>query len=95
MYAFIFTMVLALSVKSMGIMWIAIEGTTLASAFFSRFLYNDKQALEAAWKYDNNMLCGNCNFASWNNIFASCIYRRTKKHSISWIGLRCLTMQNY
>lgn len=50
MYAFMFTMVLALTVKNMGIMWIAIEATTLASAFLVGF-YNDKKAIEAAWKY--------------------------------------------
>lgn len=50
MYSFIFTMVLALTVKNMGIMWIAIEATTLASAFLVGF-YNDKHSLEAAWKY--------------------------------------------
>ena len=50
MYSFIFTMVFALTVKNMGVMWIAIEATTLASAFLVGF-YNDKQALEAAWKY--------------------------------------------
>ena len=50
MYSFLFTMVLALTVKNMGIIWIAIEATTLASTFLVGF-YNDKQALEAAWKY--------------------------------------------
>lgn len=50
MYSFIFTMILALTVKNMGIMWIAIEATTLASAFLVGF-YNDRYALEAAWKY--------------------------------------------
>lgn len=50
MYSFIFTMILALTVKNMGIMWIAIEATTLASAFLVGF-YNDKYSLEAAWKY--------------------------------------------
>ncbi|KUO49852.1 MAG: NADH-ubiquinone oxidoreductase [Desulfitibacter sp. BRH_c19] len=50
MYSFMFTMVLALTVKNMGIMWIAIEATTLASAFLVGF-YNNKQSLEAAWKY--------------------------------------------
>ena len=34
----------------MGIMWIAIEATTLASAFLVGF-YNNKNAIEAAWKY--------------------------------------------
>ena len=50
MNSFLFTMVLALTVKNMGIMWIAIEATTLASVFLVG-LNNDKHALEAAWKY--------------------------------------------
>lgn len=50
MYLFLFTMVLALTVKNMGIMWVAIEATTLASVFLVGF-QNDKFALEAAWKY--------------------------------------------
>lgn len=50
MFSFIFTMMLAITVKNMGIMWIAIEATTLASAFLVGF-YNHKQAIEAAWKY--------------------------------------------
>ncbi|NLP30360.1 MAG: hydrogenase 4 subunit F [Clostridiales bacterium] len=50
MHLFIFTMVLALVVKNMGIMWIAIEATTLASVFLVGF-DNDKFSLEAAWKY--------------------------------------------
>lgn len=50
MHSFLFTMVFALTVKNMGIMWIAIEATTLASAFLVGF-YNNKHSLEAAWKY--------------------------------------------
>lgn len=50
MYTFIFTMILALTVKNMGLMWIAIEATTLASAFLVGF-NNNKHALEAAFKY--------------------------------------------
>ena len=50
MYSFIFTMVLALTVNNIGIMWIAIEATTLTSVFLVGF-YNGKNALEAAWKY--------------------------------------------
>lgn len=50
MYLFMFTMILALTVKNMGVMWIAIEATTLASVFLVGF-HNDKFALEAAWKY--------------------------------------------
>jgi hydrogenase-4 component F len=50
MYAFIFTMLLALMVKNIGVMWVAIEATTLASAFLVGF-YNGKDSIEAAWKY--------------------------------------------
>ena len=49
-YAFLFTMILALTVENIGIMWIAIEATTLASAFLVGF-YNNKSTIEAAWKY--------------------------------------------
>ena len=49
-YAFLFTMILALTVNNMGVMWIAIEATTLASVFLVGF-QNDKHSLEAAWKY--------------------------------------------
>lgn len=48
--AFILSMVLALSTSNMGVMWIAIEATTLASVFLVGF-YNNKTAIEAAWKY--------------------------------------------
>lgn len=50
MHTFLFTMVLALTVNNLGILWIAIEGTTLASTFLVGF-HNDKHTLEAAWKY--------------------------------------------
>ena len=50
MYSFLFTMVLAITVNNIGVLWIAIEGTTLASTFLVGFR-NDKHALEAAWKY--------------------------------------------
>ncbi|MDD3169187.1 MAG: proton-conducting transporter membrane subunit, partial [Eubacteriales bacterium] len=50
MYSFLFTMILALTVNSIGVLWIAIEGTTLASTFLVGF-HNDKHSLEAAWKY--------------------------------------------
>jgi hydrogenase-4 component F len=49
-YAFIFTMILVVTTQNLGLMWIAIEATTLASAFLVGF-YNNKEAIEAAWKY--------------------------------------------
>lgn len=50
MYVFLFAMVLALTVNNIGILWVAIEATTLASAFLVGF-QNDRNSLEAAWKY--------------------------------------------
>jgi hydrogenase-4 component F len=49
-YAFILTMVLVVTTQNLGLMWIAIEATTLASAFLVGF-YNNKHSIEAAWKY--------------------------------------------
>ena len=49
-YAFIFTMILTVLTPNIGVLWIAIEGTTLASAFLVGF-YNNKSSVEAAWKY--------------------------------------------
>ncbi|QLH74949.1 MAG: hydrogenase 4 subunit F [Methanomassiliicoccales archaeon] len=47
---FLFTMLVVVSSNNMGIMWIAIEGTTLASAFLVGF-YEKDTSIEAAWKY--------------------------------------------
>ncbi len=48
--AFILTMILSLTVSNLGVMWIAIEATTLASVFLVGF-HSGKAAIEAAWKY--------------------------------------------
>lgn len=50
MYIFVFTMYLALVSANLGIMWVAVEGTTLATALLVGF-YNKRNSLEAAWKY--------------------------------------------
>lgn len=44
---FIFAMLLASSANNLGILWVAIEGTTLATAFFINF-YDLKSTIEAA-----------------------------------------------
>jgi len=46
----IFTMTSVLIVGNLGLMWVAVEATTLASAFLVAFYFNHS-ALEAAWKY--------------------------------------------
>ncbi len=47
---FFFAMFLAVATMSPIVMWIAIEATTLSTAFLISF-YNKKSATEAAWKY--------------------------------------------
>lgn len=46
----VFSMVLVALANNLGILWIAIEGTTLASIFLVMF-YGRDTSLEAAWKY--------------------------------------------
>jgi hydrogenase-4 component F len=47
---FLFAMLVVPATNSLGVLWIAIEGTTLASLFLVSF-YGTREALEAAWKY--------------------------------------------
>jgi hydrogenase-4 component F len=52
---FNFTMLLALLTNNMGILWVALEGATLATVLLIS-LYRTPASLEAAWKYF--ILCG-------------------------------------
>ncbi len=47
---FVFSMILVALANNLGILWVAVEGTTLASVFLVMF-YGRKTSLEAAWKY--------------------------------------------
>ena len=47
---FVFTMLLVPLADSLGVMWVATEGTTLASVLLVTF-YNRKTSFEAGWKY--------------------------------------------
>lgn len=49
-HVFLFTMLLTVLSNNLGVMWIAIEGTTLASAFLVN-VDDKKSSIEAAWKY--------------------------------------------
>ena len=53
--SFIFTMLLALSTNNLGILWVALEGATLATVLLVS-LYRTPESVEAAWKYF--ILCG-------------------------------------
>ncbi len=52
---FMFTMLLALTTNNMGILWVAMEGATLATVLLVS-VYRTATSLEAAWKYF--ILCG-------------------------------------
>jgi hydrogenase-4 component F len=47
---FVFSMILVALANNLGMLWVAIEGTTLASVFLVMF-YGRDTSLEAAWKY--------------------------------------------
>jgi hydrogenase-4 component F len=47
---FVFSMFLVAVANNLGVMWLALEGTTLASIFLVAF-YGRATSLEAAWKY--------------------------------------------
>lgn len=47
---FVFTMISVLVVENLGLMWVGVEATTLASTLLVAFYFN-RSALEAAWKY--------------------------------------------
>jgi len=49
-HLFVFSMLVIPLSDSLGVVWIAIEGTTLASLFLVSY-YRTREALEAAWKY--------------------------------------------
>jgi hydrogenase-4 component F len=53
--AFMFTMLLALTTDNIGVLWVAVEGATLATVLLVS-LYRTPEAIEAAWKYF--ILCG-------------------------------------
>ncbi len=50
LHLFAFSMLMVVVVDSLGLMWIAVEGTTLVSAFLVGF-YKRSEAMEASWKY--------------------------------------------
>ena len=50
LHLFVFTMLLAVTTDDVGFMWVAVEGTTLASVFLVNF-ERTRASLEAAYKY--------------------------------------------
>ncbi|MBI2969551.1 MAG: hydrogenase 4 subunit F [Gammaproteobacteria bacterium] len=52
---FLFTMLLSLATNNLGVLWVALEGATLATVLLVS-LYRTPESIEAAWKYF--ILCG-------------------------------------
>jgi hydrogenase-4 component F len=50
LHLFIFTMALSIASNNIGLLWMAIEGTTIVSSLLVGF-YKDRESVEAAWKY--------------------------------------------
>jgi hydrogenase-4 component F len=49
-HLFVFTMLLAVTANNVGVMWVAVEATTITSAFLVG-LHHSRSSLEASWKY--------------------------------------------
>ena len=62
-HLFVWTMMLVVLVDNMGLMWVAIEATTLISALLVAFKFT-RTSLEAAWKYVMVCTVGIC-LAAW------------------------------
>ncbi len=53
--AFLFTMLMSLSTNNLGILWVSVEGATLATVLLVS-LYRTHESIEAGWKYF--IICG-------------------------------------
>lgn len=90
-HIFIFTMLGVLIVENLGLMWVAVEATTLASALLVAFYFN-RSALEAAWKYVMVCTVGIC-MALLGTIllyYAQVNAAGTGSEALSWLVLRQL-----
>ncbi|SDF15286.1 hydrogenase 4 subunit F [Sporolituus thermophilus] len=87
--AFSFTMAAALLVENLGLLWVAIEATTLVSALLVAFQLN-RSALEAAWKYVMVCTVGIC-LALFGTIllyYAQVSAGGSGQEALSWLALK-------
>ena len=89
MQLFIFTMLLVLVVENLGVMWVAVEATTLASALLVAF-YVSRSALEAAWKYVMVCTVGICLALLGLMLlyYAQTALGGSGEDALSWLALR-------
>lgn len=84
-----FTMLSVLMVENLGLLWVAVEATTLASALLVAFYFNHS-ALEAAWKYVMVCTVGIC-LALLGTIFlyyAQVNVAGPEFQALSWLDLK-------
>ncbi|MCX7781477.1 MAG: hydrogenase 4 subunit F [Negativicutes bacterium] len=87
-----FTMVAVLLVENLGLMWVAVEATTLASALLVAFQLN-RTAIEAAWKYVMVCTVGIC-FALLGTIllyYTQVNVAGSAIEALSWLQLAALS----
>lgn len=85
---FCFTMLLSPVVENLGLMWVAVEATTLASALLVAFSFN-RASIEAAWKYVMICTVGLC-LALLGTIvlyFAQLSTLPEEGQALSWLAL--------
>lgn len=88
---FTFTMISVLIVENLGLMWVAVEATTLASALLVAFYFN-RTALEAAWKYVMVCTVGIC-LALLGTVllyFAQVSASGKEVEALSWVALNAV-----
>ncbi|XER06609.1 NAD(P)H-quinone oxidoreductase subunit 2, chloroplastic [Sporomusa rhizae] len=89
---FVFTMVCVTVAENMGMLWVAVEATTLSSALLVAF-YFDRAALEAAWKYVMVCTVGIC-LALLGTIlmyYAQVNVGVTDGQALSWLALKAVS----
>lgn len=86
---FAFTMISVLVVENLGLMWVCVEATTLASALLVAFHFN-RSGIEAAWKYVMVCTVGIC-LALFGTIllyYAQVSAGPEAGEALSWLALR-------
>ena len=83
---FAFSMFLVTMLNNMGLVWVAVEMTTLVSAFLVGF-HNDKTSIEAAWKYI--IICSvGITLALFGTIlFYYAMFTQGGLHSLNWTDM--------
>jgi len=77
-------MILVALANNLGVLWVAIEGTTLASVFLVTF-YGRETSLEAAWKYAIIGGCRSIHGAFWHD--SDLLFRLSNPRTDTLAGL--------